>query len=303
MTSASSRRLGPLAALAELLMAACSGKSSRTCAAARVPGTCAADCGRHDTATAGICSDGLLCCTPATAAACDSSAMPQPNAGLVEEAGDTGCPLAMALVAAATPFCIDRYEASLALTATDESWSPYWNPDANAVRAVSLRNAVPQAYLSGTQAAAACAAAGKRLCTDDEWLRACQGPGGFTWPYGNAWVTGNCNDARAVHPAIELFGTSDAWIWSFLDHPCLDQLPASLGKTGARTICVTTEGVHDMTGNLAEWTSDPGGTLRGGDYVTGPLDSNGAGCQNLVTAHAATYDDFSTGFRCCADAP
>jgi formylglycine-generating enzyme required for sulfatase activity len=55
-----------------------------------------------------------------------------------------------------------------------------------------------------------------------------------------------------------------------------------------------------MAGNLAEWTADPAGILRGGDYVSGSL--NGAGCLNSRTAHNFTFHDFATGFRCCADA-
>ena len=300
MTVASMRRLVRRAALAALALAACSSEPPAppppvTCAAAGIPGTCRADCGAYDTPAAGVCSAGLLCCTPALAVACDSSAMPQPNAGLAEEAGDLGCPDGMARVGA---FCVDRYEAAL-VVAPGQPWSPYWNPT-TAVRAVSLRNAVPQGYIDGTQAAAACAAAGKRLCTDAEWLRACRGPGATTYPYGDAYLPGNCNDTRAAHPAVELFGTSELWIFDFLDHPCLNQLPASLGKTRARTPCATAEGVYDMAGNLAEWTADPTGTLVGGSYVSGSI--NGYGCLSRSTAHAIDYHDFATGFRCCADA-
>jgi hypothetical protein len=307
---AAQTRLLAGAALAAVTLSACASSSDPpappppvACTAGGIPGTCRADCGAYDSGTAGVCSAGLLCCTPALAVACDSSAMPLPNAGLAEEAGDTGCPAGMARVAATPTFCVDRYEAALVVAATGQPWSPYWFPGATAVRAVSLRNAVPQACVNGTQAAAACAAAGKRLCTDAEWLRACQGPGGTTYPYGSAYVAGNCNDTRAVHPAVELFGTTDAWMWNFLDHPCLDQLPASLGRTRDRTACVTAEGVYDMVGNLAERTADPAGTLRGGDYVSAALNLNGFGCANAATAHNVGYHDYTTGFRCCADAP
>ncbi len=172
------------------------------------------------------------------AAACDSAAAPQPNAGLADEAGDLGCPAGMARV---DIFCVDRYEAALVVVATSQPWSRYWSPGTTGVRAVSLRNAVPQ-YIDGTQAGAACAAAGKRLCTDAEWLRACQGPGATTYPYGDTYVPGACNDLRAVHPAVELFGTTDLWIFGFLDHPCPNQLPGSLEKTRAGTACVTGRG-------------------------------------------------------------
>jgi formylglycine-generating enzyme required for sulfatase activity len=148
------------------------------------------------------------------------------------------------------------------------------------------------------QAAAACSAAGKRLCFDDEWLRACQGPDGWTYPYGGALELGTCYDHRAEHPAVEYFGTTEDWIWSELGHPCLNQLDEGLGRTGDRPGCVAVEGAFDMMGNLHEWTADPAGTFRGGFYVDTVL--NGPGCLYATTAHGVSHWDYSTGFRCCA---
>lgn len=237
---------------------------------------------------------GGACVLPTPAATCDPAAHPLPNpACLVEEPGTGGCPAGMVRIAATTPFCIDRYEASL------EGASPYWNPGATPPRALSRKDAVPQAYISGTQAAAACAAAGKRLCTDTEWQRACRGPSSTTYPYGNTRMPGVCNDARAKHPAVEYFGTTDPVIFSMLSHPCLDQLPDSLDRAGANPGCVTAEGAFDMMGNLHEWTSATAGTFRGGFYVD--TVQNGNGCLYATTAHDTSYSDYSTGFRCCAD--
>ncbi len=199
-------------------------------------------------------------------------------------------------------FCIDRFEAALVEvvgTAT-QPWSPYVNPAGHSVRAVSLRGAVPQGYISQLQAGAACQAAGKRLCSDTEWLRACQGPAMTTYPYGNTREPGVCNDARTVHPAIELYGTSASWIYSHLDSPCLNQEANGLAATAAHAGCVTAEGAFDMMGNLHEWTADPAGTFRGGYYVDTVL--NGNGCLYATTAHDTSYWDYSTGFRCCAAA-
>ncbi|MBL9018640.1 MAG: SUMF1/EgtB/PvdO family nonheme iron enzyme [Myxococcales bacterium] len=234
------------------------------------------------------------CALPAPAAVCDPAAKPLPNPScLAEDPGTGGCPAGMVRIPAATPFCIDRHEASL------EGASPYWNPGATPPRARSLANAVPQGYISGRQAAAACAAAGKRLCTDAEWQRACRGPANTTYPYGNTRMPGVCNDARSQHPAVEYFMTTDPSIYSKLGHPCLNQLPASLDRTGTNPGCVTAEGVFDMMGNLHEWTSAPAGTFRGGFYVDTMI--NGNGCLYATTAHDTGHSDYSTGFRCCAD--
>ena len=229
---------------------------------------------------------------------CDPADSPTPNDGLSEAPGAGGCLPGMVPFSSA---CIDRYEASLVLvddTGPIGSWSPFHNPGSNRVAAVSLEGAVPQGYISGTQAAAACAESGKRLCTDAEWLLACEGSAGRTYPYGTTRMDGVCNDARAVHPAVERFGTSDAWIWSQLSDACINQLPASLATTGSHPGCVTPEGAFDLMGNLHEWTSDPAGTFRGGFYVDTRL--NGEGCLYQTTAHDVSYSDYSTGFRCCA---
>jgi formylglycine-generating enzyme required for sulfatase activity len=167
------------------------------------------------------------------------------------------------------------------------------------VRAVSVAGAVPQAYIDQVQAGDACANAGKRLCTDVEWLRACQGPEGYTYPYGDTRMPGVCNDHRAVHPMVEYFGTSASWIWSETNNACIDQLPETVDETGSLPDCVTAEGAFDMMGNLHEWTADTAGTFRGGYYVD--TTANGNGCLYVTTAHAVTYWDYSIGFRCCAD--
>jgi len=236
---------------------------------------------------------------PADAWSCTGDEMPrpQPNAGLSEPAGQDGCPAGMLQIPASPAFCIDRWEASLVLVADGTPWSPYYNPGNEAVKAVSIPGAVPQGYISGTQAAAACAAAGKRLCTDTEWLRACRGPQSTVYPYGDTRMDGVCNDARALHPAIEYFGASDPDVWSKLGHPCINQLPDSLDRTGTNSGCLTAEGVFDMMGNLHEWTADPAGTFRGGFYVDTKL--NGNGCLYVTTAHNTAHWDYSTGFRCC----
>jgi sulfatase modifying factor 1 len=267
-----------------------------SCTANNLPGSCieASACIDTRTKTPGLCagSAAIECCTPRFAddIACDPNAAPLPNACLAEEPGDPSCPAGMARVAA---FCVDRFEASLA------SWSPYQNPTGHVMRAVSLRGGVPQAYISQLDASAACGAAGKRLCSDAEWLRACQGPTSSTYPYGDTREPGVCNDARAVHPAVELYGTSDAWIFSHLDSPCLDQEANGLAPTGSHAGCVSAEGAFDMMGNLHEWTADPAGTFRGGYYVDTVM--NGNGCLYATTAHDTSYSDYSTGFRCCAD--
>ncbi len=236
------------------------------------------------------------------AAACDPAVMPTPaHAGLSEVVHDPACPAGMIPTAA---ICVDRFEAVLFEVLPDgstQAWSPFHNPGSRAMRAASIEDVVPQGYINGRQAGAACAAAGKRLCTDTEWLRACRGAANQTYPYGAQRQAGVCNDARARHPAIEYFGTSASWIWSELGNACINQLADGLARTGGHAGCVTSEGAYDMMGNVHEWTSDPAGTFRGGFYVDTVI--NGNGCLYATTAHDTGHWDYSTGFRCCADRP
>ena len=231
--------------------------------------------------------------------ACTAADQPQPNAGIAAETGSGGCAAGMVRVDA---FCIDRYEAALIDdSAAGAPWSPYLNPAATPVHAISAQSAVPQGYISEVQASAACVAAGKRLCTDVEWLRACRGPSSTTYPYGNSHIAGACNDVRATNPVLDYFGAGATFDATELNHPCLNQLRPGLSRAGAQAACTGPEGVFDMAGNLDEWTSDPAGTFRGGDYVDDTL--NGSGCLYTTTAHDAGYHDYRTGFRCCADMP
>jgi formylglycine-generating enzyme required for sulfatase activity len=55
-----------------------------------------------------------------------------------------------------------------------------------------------------------------------------------------------------------------------------------------------------MVGNLHEWVDEPQATFRGGYYLDTRI--NGDGCEYRTVAHGADYHDYSTGFRCCADA-
>lgn len=231
---------------------------------------------------------------------CAAGDTPDVNGVPAEPPGEDGCPPGMAR---AGDVCIDRWEASLVVDSLEgvSGWSPYANPGSTAVRAVSAPGVVPQGYITGIQARDACDRAGKRLCTDAEWLRACQGAAGTTYPYGSAREPGRCNDARTCHPAVQYFESSDGSVFSMIGHACLNQLPDGLARTGAHAGCVSEDGAFDLMGNLHEWTADPAGTFRGGFYVDTTI--NGNGCLYRTTAHDTGHSDYSTGFRCCADLP
>lgn len=203
----------------------------------------------------------------------------------------------------ATPYCIDRYEAALEQH-DGTGWvpaSPHSTVGSRTVRAVPAAGVTPQGYIAGNQAAAACAASGKRLCTSTEWVAACRGSANTSFPYGSTHVDGACNDDYAGHPLIDYFNTSTGiWDTTHMNDPGINQQPNTVAPGGDHTACVTPTGIYDLHGNLHEWVDDPAGTFRGGFYAD--ASRNGAGCAYATTAHAFTYHDYSTGFRCCADA-
>jgi formylglycine-generating enzyme len=233
--------------------------------------------------------------------------------------------------------CIDRYEASLVDQATRQLLSPYYPPEFRLLgqvyatwelqrlnvgpesarnmplpalsdfqrrgeyvpTAVSEKGSVPQAYLSYYSARRACENAGKRLCTDEEWVRACRGERNQPHPYGAEYRLGQCNVGSYQHPASVLHGLSSS---GHLD-PRLNLLVQEngervLGRTGIRVGCRSawgTDGAFDMVGNLDEWVESEPPKFRGGFYARGTT----RGCDSEVKNHAPTYFDYSTGVRCC----
>ncbi len=199
-------------------------------------------------------------------------------------------------------FCIDRWEASLVeLEPQGEvPFSPYTTPQGRAVRAVSLEGVVPQGYVSRDQASRACAASGKRLCFEDEWVMACRGESRRAFPYGDSREKGACNDSGNSPLRVLYRDSPDIYHDGPMNDPRLNQQPNTVAKTGAFAKCSNALGVFDMVGNLHEWVTSARPTFRGGYYLDTHL--NGDGCAYRTTAHAAEYHDYSTGFRCCADA-
>ncbi|MGO8999056.1 MAG: formylglycine-generating enzyme family protein [Polyangiaceae bacterium] len=214
----------------------------------------------------------------------------------------TRCPDGMAFVEPpdGKAFCIDRWEASLVeiTPAGERDFSPFENVGKRKVRAVSRPGVVPQAYISRNEADVACRASRKRLCEEDEWVRACEGAERTTFPYGEKREAGYCND-HGKSPIASLYA-DNAHTWEAMNDPRLDQQPETVAKTGTYSRCKSSYGAFDMVGNVHEWVADPDGTFLGGYYLDTTL--NGNGCHYKTVAHDAVYHDYSTGFRCCADA-
>jgi len=236
------------------------------------------------------------------------------------------CPAGMAKIEG---FCIDRYEAHLVARNRSGDLGPhphFQRPEEGVTyEARSDPGVFPQAYVSRIESRAACANVEKRLCSKREWQRACKGALGTTYPYGQRWQPKRCN-AEKPHLLTLHFGADPRrWAYAQFNDPKLSQEPGFLARSGDHAGCTGDAGVYDLVGNLHEWVSDtadatlkarldtegisrafqywsPGnGVFMGGFYSTqGEL---GPGCNFTTIAHEPGYHDYSTGFRCCADAP
>jgi len=150
-----------------------------------------------------------------------------------------------------TEFCIDVYE-----------WP-------------NRRKQRPTAYVSIYQAMDSCYAAGKRLCTTEEWRLACAGPYGWAYPYGSKYEPRAC----ATRDTMAL-------------------------ASGSRPECRGYLGIYDMSGNLLEWTN----TRAAGDNrfynVMGGFWESGSqsGCFDARYSYYPQNRHNPVGFRCCSDA-
>jgi len=187
-----------------------------------------------------------------------------------------GCPDDMVPVAS---FCIDRYEAP------------------------NVLGELPYALQTAYDGEAWCSERGKRLCYADEWVRACEGPHGRTYPYGSAYRDDVCNDD---HPWIRVKWKALArWPRDVALDEATRLFQADM--SGARAGCVSEEGVNDLTGNVAEWVRRSTPSPRvGWDHVlkgcywAGCFKEPRPNCAFTNAAHPGTFRTYEAGFRCCS---
>ena len=237
-------------------------------------------------------------------------------------------------------FCVDRFEASLVDARTGAALSPDYPPtpglldfvlaewstgrertgnvharafplpwmspsrvgDRPEPLAVARLGVRPNGYVTGVVAEAACAAAGKRLCTLDEFVTACRGQDDTLFPYGDTYEDGRLQrlprGSPRRHPPRQRLHRPPRPAPRPRDLP---RAAPSSSETGESPACRSRWGddaIYDMVGNLDEWVDDGAGAFAGGFYSR----STRSGCEALVTAHPKRYLDYSTGVRCCRDA-
>ncbi len=163
---------------------------------------------------------------------------------------------------------------------------------------------LPRVFTSWRHAKQLCASAGKRLCTEDEFNFACEGP--EMTPYATGFVRepDKCNiDQDYRFP-------DHSRTWPEYDR-CLTEpdCRAELARLdqrhriGDRLSCTSWAGAFDLNGNVNEWVELPGkeppnrSGLKGGWW--GPVRNR---CRPTVTFHKEEDYGYEAGFRCCQDA-
>jgi len=136
----------------------------------------------------------------------------------------------------------------------------------------------PKVRVTWPEAKKACEAAGKRLCTEAEWEKACKGPENRRFPYGDTYDPAACNTESATGE---------------------DRLPS---WSGGFDRCRSGYGALDMSGNVAEWTSSQYGrggerTQKGGAFDKPDYAARCSARKNSNPMARAA----DVGFRCCAD--
>jgi formylglycine-generating enzyme required for sulfatase activity len=206
----------------------------------------------------------------------------------------------------ATLTCIDRYEASPKKECVHTLPASILESEQNVndadCAAASIEGAMPWTYVSLAQAQRACAQAGKRLPTPDEWYRMALGTDAATCVVNAPSVApaGTLACLSAVG-AYDVIGN----VWEWVDAQVTDNsyegrtLPQSghVAAVDADGIALTTSPEPDfLYGDDYFWSKTEGvfGMIRGGFYGSG----SDAGLYALNASIPTNFTAQGVGFRC-----
>ena len=253
-------------------------------------GECVPGCREEDDR----CPDGEICvggqCFALPDAGPDGAVDAEADAA---EAGPVDCPDDMVEVVG---FCMDRYEASRP-DATDTSYG-----EDNSM-ATSRPDVLPWHPVGKATAAGACALAGKRLCTPDEFRTTCSGTGGTVYAYGDVYDPLICNgiDTHCYCSSACQSVTPCPYPHCYNAPPAGKKYPPNgcgsfmhAMPTGSFPDCHSDFGAYDLNGNVWELVDDGSedGQFRGGAH----------NCIDSEKLHRCDYvagSILAKGFRCC----
>ncbi len=151
------------------------------------------------------------------------------------------------------------------------------------------KHQIPANGMSWFAAKDACESAGKRMCSEEEWVSACQG----------ARAVDDNADGGFADDMVE--GTTYPYSDYHDPRRCWDGKPRDKFRpvyTGEMPGCVSKDGVYDLTGNVEEWV---GLTPETAVLVGGAFDTSKdfARCYRRNDTFGPGLANIRTGFRCC----
>jgi formylglycine-generating enzyme len=192
---------------------------------------------------------------------------PRPHLGCLEYGAPTVCKGAQKHMR----FCIDDYEYPNRAGEKPEIMQSWYDADRQ------------------------CRAESRRVCMSHEWTLACEGPDRWPYPYGYVRSSKACHiDDKGPMIDEKRFYSVDR-----------DEEIARIDRrepSGARPGCVSRFGVHDLTGNIDEWTTNETGIPDHGALKGGNWGEWRNACRPTTRGHAAWFRYYQMGFRCCSDA-
>ena len=143
-----------------------------------------------------------------------------------------------------------------------------------------------------------CASVGKRVCTAEEWIAACEGQGGSKFPFGEKIPKYTPGDGTGLCNYDKVFRTPDEYLVFKRDAKEMEYLDQS-EPAGHRTTCRSWSGAYDMMGNAEEWVRCNHGT--DGWCLASRFWAEPRNCRALVRSHSPRWHYYDTSTRCCLD--
>lgn len=143
-----------------------------------------------------------------------------------------------------------------------------------------------------------CASAGKRVCTAEEWIAACEGANHTRFPFGEKVPKFTPGEGRGLCNYDKVFRAPDEYLVFKRDPDEMGYLDQS-EPAGNRKTCRSWSGAYDMVGNAEEWVRCSHGTE--GWCLASRFWAEPRSCRSLVRSHSPRWHYYNTSTRCCLD--
>lgn len=211
---------------------------------------------------------------------------------------------------------------TLSINAQDDEMVKVGTIYVDKYEAPNISGQQPLVMYSYLEAQSWCAARGKRLLFDDEWVTVAEGPSALSYVYGSTYDAQICNDDKTYISPVEIIlnlwpiSASNTGITSFANlitvASAVSPDAASAANevvrlyqaenSGSNLNCFSYYNIYDLNGNVGEWTTrrdggspDFHGAVKGG-YWFQPRT-----IQTSTTTHGDAFRAYYLGFRCAKD--